>query len=123
MYVNPHHLMSNPLTTNRTLSLLVLYIVFGTLYNRYVLHLRGIDQFPQFSIASMKYHAHEALDWMKDVAGGMREGGRSMGANSGLFPGGSFSRTDINPISHQNQAPVSGSSAEPAHGGFVRPPQ
>ena len=124
------------LTKRSVLSLVILYLVFGTLYNRFVLRLRGIDQIPQFSIASMKYHAHEALDWMKDIAVGMHEGGRSMGANSGFFPrsssssqpgfgnGGGFSRSDINPVSHQTQNQVhgaggiSGSRNEP---GFVRP--
>lgn len=38
------------------------YTALGTLYNRYVLQLRGFDQIPQFSVESMKYHAREATD-------------------------------------------------------------
>jgi cation-dependent mannose-6-phosphate receptor len=121
-----------------SLSLVIMYMVFGTLYNRYVLRLRGVDQIPQFSIASMKYHAHEALDWMKDIAVGMHEGGRSMGTNSGFFPrsglnpeselglGGSrgFSRSEANPVSHQTQNQANnreGSTGTGSSGGFVRP--
>ncbi|KAJ3544610.1 hypothetical protein NMY22_g2724 [Coprinellus aureogranulatus] len=50
------------------LSLLAAYTVLGTLYNRYVLQLRGFDQIPQFSLESMKYHTSEAIDWLKDIA-------------------------------------------------------
>lgn len=111
------------------LSIVIMYLVFGTLYNRYVLRLSGVDQIPQFSITSMKYHAREALDWMKDIAIRMHEGGRSIGANSGFFPGSSldseselgrsrgFSRTDTNPISHQNQTYGREGSTGPVSGG------
>jgi cation-dependent mannose-6-phosphate receptor len=44
-----------------------MYLIFGTIYDRYVLHLRGIDQIPQISIASMTY----PLDWLKDIVIGM----------------------------------------------------
>ena len=87
---------------------------------------------------SMKYHAHEALDWMKDIAIGMHEGGRSMGANSGFFSrsspssesgfggGGGFSRSHTNPVSHQNQNQnqnhgTGGTSGSGSDTGFVRP--
>jgi len=121
------------LTKHSTISIIILYMVFGTLYNRYVLRLRGFDQIPQFSLASMKYHAHEALDWLKDIASGMREGGRSMGSNSGFFPhsdlssaagfggGGEFPRTDTTPVSHQSQQPTHGRTGSGGGGGFMRP--
>ncbi|KAJ3511454.1 hypothetical protein NLJ89_g4087 [Agrocybe chaxingu] len=70
------------------LVLLMTYTVLGTLYNRFVLDLRGFDQIPQFSIESMKYHGREAFEWCKDMAGiiilnlGSRNGGG--GAYSGL---------------------------------------
>jgi hypothetical protein len=99
------------------------------------MHLRGIDQIPQFSIASMKYHAHESLDWLKDIVVGMHEGGRSIGANSGFFyrsgsgvdsesglgGGRGFSRTGTNPVSHQSQNQTHGGTASGNGGGFVRP--
>jgi hypothetical protein len=44
---------------------LMLYIVLGTLYNRYVLQLRGFDQLPQFSAESARYHAVQAMDWVR----------------------------------------------------------
>ncbi|KAJ4479927.1 mannose-6-phosphate receptor binding domain-containing protein [Lentinula aciculospora] len=59
--------------------IVMLYLVFGTLYNRYVLQLRGFDQIPQFSIEAMKYHAREALDWFRDTMGKLYEGGQGNG--------------------------------------------
>lgn len=127
------------LSSNRHsfLSIVILYMVFGTLYNRYVLRLRGFDQIPQFSIASMKYHAYEALDWLKDIATGMHEGGRSIAAHTGfsrpgssstselgLGGGNGFSHSNINPVSHQNQNPNlsrEGSTRNGSSSGFVRP--
>lgn len=44
----------------------VAYLIFGTLYNRFALGLRGADQIPQFSVASARYHAANAWDWCKD---------------------------------------------------------
>lgn len=119
--------------------------MLGTLYNRFVLNLRGLDQLPQFTLEGMKYHLHEALDWIKDVASKMAEsrmeGGFSTRPGSG--PGGfgsgesgfgsgesglSFSRGGVgaspkrniatNPISHQSQ--VSAAASE-GGGGFMRP--
>lgn len=43
----------------------MLYILLGTLYNRYVLELRGFDQLPQFSAESARYHAVSAMDWIR----------------------------------------------------------
>lgn len=74
------------------------YTVSGTLYNRYVLQLRGFDQIPQFSIESMKYHAREAIDWIKDILAAYNVGG-----NGGGLP--YASRTPaMNPVSHHTQA-------------------
>ncbi|KAG6848367.1 hypothetical protein H0H93_000822 [Arthromyces matolae] len=111
----------------------LLYLVAGTLYNRFVLRLSGWDQIPKFSIESMKYHASEAIDWVKDLTGighgryhypipghdGEREqeegllGGGGRSANSNLntpFSGGStaFPRSAqgtgrLNPVSHHAQ--------------------
>jgi len=116
-----------------------MYIAFGTLYNRYVLHLHGIDQIPQFSVASMRYHAHEALDWARDIASGMHESVRNMGANSGflhrpdsnadsemgLGRGRRPLRSSTNPVSHQSQNLTYGGKSSTGSGGrsvFVRPP-
>lgn len=78
------------------------YTVFGTLYNRYVLQLRGIDQIPQFSIESMRYHGSEALDWIRDIIAGLDIGGRTNGGTPyGGFPSGG-PRTP-NPVSHHSQ--------------------
>ncbi|KAJ3913078.1 mannose-6-phosphate receptor binding domain-containing protein [Lentinula edodes] len=64
--------------------LVMLYIVFGTLYNRYVLQLRGFDQIPQFSIEAMKYHGREALGWFRDIMGQLYEGGQGSGWGSNV---------------------------------------
>jgi len=88
------------------------YTVLGTLYNRYVLQLRGVDQIPQFSIESMRYHGSEALDWIKDIIIGLDIGGRRNGGtpygdpiSTGLPSGGL--RTP-NPVSHYSQNSGSG---------------
>uniref|UniRef100_A0A8H7Y9Y3 Autophagy-related protein 27 n=1 Tax=Psilocybe cubensis TaxID=181762 RepID=A0A8H7Y9Y3_PSICU len=112
------------------LVVLLAYAILGTLYNRYVLQLRGFDQIPQFSIESMKYHGSEAWDWAKDmfaalnITGGHTPGGGNM---YGRHPS-SAGRTP-NPVSHQAQ--VSGFGGDHAEeeglpfngggGGFVRP--
>ncbi|KAF9011423.1 hypothetical protein BDQ17DRAFT_1538106 [Cyathus striatus] len=78
------------------LCLLMAYTVLGTLYNRYVLQLRGFDQIPQFSLDSMRYHAAEAWDWTRDMLATM---------NINLpqrRP--TFGSSQTNPISHQSQA-------------------
>lgn len=104
----------------------LLYLVAGTLYNRFVLHLRGVDQIPQFSIESMKYHALEAIDWIRDLAPGIRGGGAyhrtSSDSHHAPFSGGLPDRAPssggINPVSHQTQVP---SATGESGGGFVRP--
>lgn len=83
------------------------YTIFGTLYNRYVLQLRGFDQVPQFSFESMKYHAREAVDWFKDIMTIMYENSQRRGAADvgGLpfrRPGGSSNAP--NPFSHFTQS-------------------
>lgn len=96
------------------------YTVLGTLYNRYVLQLRGYDQIPQFSIESMKYHGREALDWIKDIMAMYNIGGGS---------GGGYGRAATNPVSHQSQVSAFNASDDleeggvngAAAGGFVRP--
>ncbi|KIY73867.1 mannose 6-phosphate receptor domain-containing protein [Cylindrobasidium torrendii FP15055 ss-10] len=75
---------------------LMLYITLGTLYNRFVLNLRGFDQLPSFSVEGFRYHAAEALDWFRDLMGGMYEGGQ--GGRYNVLP-----RT--NPVSHQSSVP------------------
>ncbi|KAF9067193.1 hypothetical protein BDP27DRAFT_1267588 [Rhodocollybia butyracea] len=111
-------------------SLVMVYLVLGTLYNRYVLQLRGFDQIPQFSIEAMKYHGREGVDWFRDMMSQFYEGGqrhgwggsvpRSWGANnansfgvgSQLPGGGGFRRpmprnnAPTNPFSHQAQVDV-----------------
>jgi hypothetical protein len=112
------------------------YAVLGTLYNRFVLQLRGVDQIPQFSIESMRYHGSEAWDWIKDIIsgldiGGHRSGGIPYGGRpSGLPSGGP--RTP-NPVSHHSQSSGTGPSGPPddlevneglhksSNGGFIRP--
>ncbi|CAA7264953.1 unnamed protein product [Cyclocybe aegerita] len=103
------------------LVLLMTYTVLGTLYNRFVLDLRGFDQIPQFSIESMKYHGREAFEWCKDMAGiiilnlGSRSGGG--GAYSGLP---SSDPRATNPVSHHTQAsgPAGGDDRVEEGGGF-----
>src|SRR5271154_2003082 len=99
------------------LVLLMTYAVLGTLYNRYVLQLRGVDQIPQFSIESMRYHGSEALDWIKDIITGLDIGGRRSGGtpygglpSSGLPSGGlpSGGLRTPNPVSHHSQTSGSG---------------
>ncbi|KIL71248.1 hypothetical protein M378DRAFT_154764 [Amanita muscaria Koide BX008] len=113
------------------LVLVVAYTVLGTLYNRYVLQLRGFDQIPQFSFESMRYHAHQAIDWFRDIMSNFYEQSQHAGGGDLPFrrPGGSanapnpfshFTQTnngnefirprdnagrkhDINPVSHQSQ--------------------
>ena len=110
------------------------YAVFGTLYNRYVLQLHGVDQIPQFSIESMMYHGSEAWDWIKDIISGLNIGGHGSGATPyGGRPSGG-PRTP-NPVSHHTQSSGSGPSGSPdgldvnggldksGNGGFIRPQQ
>ncbi|KAF5375607.1 hypothetical protein D9757_008549 [Collybiopsis confluens] len=59
--------------------LVMLYLVLGTLYNRYILNLRGFDQIPQFSLEAMKYHSREALDWFRDLMSQFYEGSQRSG--------------------------------------------
>jgi hypothetical protein len=111
------------------------YAVLGTLYNRYVLQLRGIDQIPQFSIESMRYHGSEAWDWIKDLIsgldiGGLKSGGTPYhGRSSGLPSGGS---RIPNPVSHHTQNSGSSPTDEfeedggldkGSNSGFIRPQQ
>ena len=111
------------------------YAVLGTLYNRYVLQLRGVDQIPQFSIESMRYHGSEAWDWIKDLISGFNigSGGTPYGSRpSGLPSGGSRMP---NPVSHHSQNSGTGLSGHPndlevngglnksSNGGFIRPQQ
>ena len=103
------------------------YAVLGTLYNRYVLQLRGVDQIPQFSIESMRYHSSEAWDWIKDIISGLNIGGHSSGGipYGGIPSGGP--RTP-NPVSHHSQNSGTGPSGpsddlEVNGGGFIRRPQ
>lgn len=113
----------------RFLVVLLAYAVLGTLYNRYVLQLRGFDQIPQFSIESMKYHGSEAWDWSKDMFASLNITGGHMPGGGNMYGGrpSSGGRTP-NPISHQAQ--VSGFGGDHAEeglpfngggGGFVRP--
>lgn len=69
------------------LVLLMLYLVCGTIYNRFVLNLSGLDQIPQFSWTSLKYHVTETV-------GNIREG-------MGMFYESQGSTRDPNPHSHQ----------------------
>ncbi|KAF9562278.1 mannose 6-phosphate receptor domain-containing protein [Agrocybe pediades] len=79
------------------LALLLTYTILGTLYNRFVLQLRGFDQIPQFSIEGMKYHGREALDWIKDMIAALDIGGSRGGSSYGRVPSSA-----TNPVSHQS---------------------
>jgi hypothetical protein len=115
------------------LALLLTYAVLGTLYNRYVLQLRGVDQIPQFSIESMRYHGGEALDWIKDIIAGLDIGGhRSGGTPYGGLPSSrlpSGGSQTPNPVSHHSQNSGSGPADDleendldkSGGGGFIRP--
>ncbi|KAF8639602.1 hypothetical protein AX16_010271 [Volvariella volvacea WC 439] len=119
------------------LSLLMFYAVLGTLYNRFVLNLRGFDQIPQFSVESMRYHASEAWDWMKDVYANYRQNG-GFRSYEGYRPAGGIFRAEndapTNPVSHHTQSQADSSdsgafrlgpgdveSVGGSRGGFVRP--
>ncbi|KAG5651212.1 hypothetical protein H0H81_009459 [Sphagnurus paluster] len=118
---------------NRIISLAILYLVAGTLYNRFVLRLRGVDQIPKFSVEAMKYHASEALDWIKDLAGSAQRPGsgyarmpNELGTpfSGGTFSGSSQPSGGINPVSHQTQVssgPGSTLHSDDVGHGFVRP--
>jgi len=103
------------------------YTVLGTLYNRYVLQLRGFDQIPQFSLESMQYHGREAYDWIKDMVAILDVGGRASGAGGGYsgLPSSGIPRT--NPVSHQSQVFGAGDIQEEggafggSGAGFIRP--
>lgn len=111
------------------------YAVLGTLYNRYILQLRGVDQIPQFSIESMRYHGGEAWDWVKDIIfglniGGHRSGGTLYGGHASGPPSGG--PRIPNPVSHHSQNSGSGprDDLEESEGldqgsksGFIRPQQ
>ncbi|KAJ7178286.1 hypothetical protein C8R46DRAFT_1076256 [Mycena filopes] len=56
---------------------IVMYLVVGTLYNYFILHLSGTEALPRFSLAGMLYHGREA--W--DMAGEWWASGRSNGFN------------------------------------------
>ena len=104
------------------------YTVLGTLYNRYVLQLRGFDQIPQFSVESMRYHGTEAYDWIKDMVAILDIGGHARGGAGGGYNG--FSSAGIpttNPVSHQSQVfgasdiQEEGGAFGEGGGGFIRP--
>ena len=108
------------------------YAVLGTLYNRYVLQLRGVDQIPQFSIESMRYHGSEAWDWIIDIVSGLNIGGhRSDGTPYGGHPSGlpSGGPRMPNPVSHHSQNSGSGPPDgreengldKSSNSGFIRP--
>ena len=80
------------------------YTILGTLYNRFVLDLRGYDQIPQFSFESMTYHVKEGIEWTKDMAGILFVNfvNRSPGVNGYNSMPSSHPRTP-NPVSHQAQ--------------------
>lgn len=130
----PDHDVGSPLsfqtlstsTIPSMIALGLLYLAAGTLYNRYVLQLRGVDQVPQFSLESMKYHASEAIELLKDLAERMRSGGAYNRTSSGSYHSGPPSHrtprpgpTEINPVSHQTQVPSA--TTESGGSGFVRP--
>ncbi|KAJ7728149.1 mannose 6-phosphate receptor domain-containing protein, partial [Mycena maculata] len=62
-----------------TLVLLLLYLLLGTLYNHFVLHLSGTDALPRFSLAGALYHVREAWGLARDWWG-QRQGGGGYGA-------------------------------------------
>ena len=110
------------------LVLLMTYTVLGTLYNRYVLQLRGFDQIPQFSVESMKYHGREAYDWIKDMIATLDIGGRaSRGVGGGYSGLSSAGIPTTNPVSHQSRVFGAGDIQEEGGafgeggGGFIRP--
>jgi hypothetical protein len=110
------------------------YAVLGTLYNRFVLQLRGIDQIPQFSIESMRYHGSEAWDWIKDLISGLNIGWHRNGVTPyGGRPSGppSGGPRMPNPVSHHSQNSGSGPPEDleengghkSSNNGFIRPQQ
>ena len=78
------------------LSVTIIYLICGTLYNRYVLELHGFEQIPKFSVEAVRWHLKEGLSWAR--------GYESWQSGAGL-----------NPVSH-HVVEEGG-----AGGGFVRP--
>ncbi len=108
------------------LILLMIYLVIGTLHNRFVLQLQGFDQVPQFSITSMVYHARHAIDWLREAfATGSfhmpnpsatnpishQSGVQGMPRPQNPRPTNRSGRPETNPFSHQTQVGL-GSSAQ-----------
>ncbi|KZT72916.1 mannose 6-phosphate receptor domain-containing protein [Daedalea quercina L-15889] len=68
-------------------TLLMLYILVGTFYNRYVLELRGFDQIPRISFAGIAEFARSCVDRLKPSSWHTGGGGwtrRTRGAYRGL---------------------------------------
>ncbi|KAK7453301.1 hypothetical protein VKT23_011976 [Stygiomarasmius scandens] len=119
------------------LILLALYTTLGTLYNRYVLHLRGFDQVPQFSLEGIRYHTLEVWDFARDfireegvsgVLEKIKEGvlglvgflaGLVSRSGGGAYSGG-YSRVPAGPdgLGARTEAGLGGGSGP---GGFRRP--
>ncbi|KAG6873074.1 hypothetical protein C0995_003382 [Termitomyces sp. Mi166 len=115
------------------IGLALLYLVAGTLYNRYVLRLQGSDQIPRFSLESMRYHASEAVDWFKDLTGigssrynyrMPEEGLRTPFPGENTLPHSAQGTGGLNPVSHHTQVsnPESAGASPGSRGdAFVRP--
>ncbi|TFL06415.1 hypothetical protein BDV98DRAFT_559373 [Pterulicium gracile] len=116
-------------------SVLALYLVVGTLHNRFVLGLAGYDQIPQFSLSSMRYHATEAYQWLRDYASGYQRPAFAGASAYQAAPNadeeaaaGGFRRPSqqgnvhsaINPFSHQSQVSGGDLGSGGSQGGFTR---
>jgi cation-dependent mannose-6-phosphate receptor len=122
----------------------MIYLVLGTLYNRFVLGLTGFDQVPQFSFDSALYHAQNAWESLKDYVHGSKYhypvpesspglgGVASRGVRSGLdgarrvfgraTGGGGGGQGQVNSFSHQAQVQTQNQSpAQSRSGEYERP--
>jgi hypothetical protein len=79
----------------------MLYLVCGTLYNRFILKLSGFDQIPQFSMISLKYHVSASLENLKDILEGFCQGSGGMGRRIAGWRAGANQNRNMNPLSHQ----------------------
>ena len=93
--------------------LALLYLVLGTLYNRFVLNLSGTAQIPQFSLESAKYHCTQfvflLMDWYEKIQ--QKTSSRSVQGRA-------------NSVSHHAQSqPIPPDATAPVEDGFgfVRP--
>jgi hypothetical protein len=80
---------------------MILYLVCGMLYNRFVLKLSGFDQVPQFSLTSLKYHASSSFETLTDIVGNFLQQSRGLRIRMTSWMPINSNQDTMNPNSHQ----------------------